>query len=220
VSLPKARKRVEEMMNVTPLSHVASARLRDVWSATPANSWPFTPRANLVFELSHREALQLGHQEIDTEHLLLGLVREGDGFAARVLVSLGVDLNAVHKQVMGVLDDNRGSEPRGRLITRNVIRRPRPLDLQKDTFAERVGNEWNARVVRAGRTPPAYEAAYEELKDMLESVGIAVGDPGVTGITVSSIDTNGGPGLALSISHRVEVEPDREVDDQDSGEMP
>ncbi len=78
-----------------------------------------------------------------------------------------------------------------------------------------VGREWTARVVRAGRTPPDYEAAYEELEDMLESVGIAVDDPGVTAIIFSSIDTDQGPGLAPSISQRVVDERDRGVEDDD-----
>jgi hypothetical protein len=74
------------------------------------------------------------------------------------------------------------------------------------------------RVVRAGRTPPDYEALYEELEDMLESIGIAVEDPGVTGVVVRSIDMNQGPGLELSISYRVEDERDREVEDDDGRE--
>ncbi len=60
----------------------------------PTGSPPFTPRAKKVLELSLREALQLGHNYIGTEHMLLGLVREGEGVAAQVLVSLGADLPA------------------------------------------------------------------------------------------------------------------------------
>ena len=58
----------------------------------PAGSPPFTPRAKKVLELALREALQLNHSYIGTEHILLGLVREGEGVAATVLVSLGADL--------------------------------------------------------------------------------------------------------------------------------
>jgi ATP-dependent Clp protease ATP-binding subunit ClpA len=61
---------------------------------------PFTPRAKKVLELSLREALQLGHNYIGTEHILLGLIREGDGVAAQVLVRLGADLNRVRQQVI------------------------------------------------------------------------------------------------------------------------
>jgi ATP-dependent Clp protease ATP-binding subunit ClpC len=61
---------------------------------------PFTPRAKRVLELSLRESSQLGHSYIGTEHILLGLVREGDGVAAQVLVKLGADLNRVRQQVI------------------------------------------------------------------------------------------------------------------------
>ena len=60
---------------------------------------PFTPRAKKVLELSLREAQQLGHDYIGTEHILLGLIREGEGVAAQVLVKLGADLNRVRQQV-------------------------------------------------------------------------------------------------------------------------
>jgi hypothetical protein len=68
-----------------------------------AGSPPFTPRAKKVLELSFREALHLGHNYIGTEHILLGLVREGEGVAARVFTSLGVDLARVREQVVQML---------------------------------------------------------------------------------------------------------------------
>jgi ATP-dependent Clp protease ATP-binding subunit ClpC len=64
---------------------------------------PFTPRAKKVLELSLREALQLDHNYIGTEHLLLGLVREGEGVGARVLLSVGVDQDTVRQTVMQLL---------------------------------------------------------------------------------------------------------------------
>jgi ATP-dependent Clp protease ATP-binding subunit ClpC len=64
---------------------------------------PFTPRSKKVLELSLREARQLGASYIGTEHILLGLIHEGDGVAAQVLVSSGVDLNRARQQVIGVL---------------------------------------------------------------------------------------------------------------------
>ena len=64
---------------------------------------PFTPRAKKVLELSLREALQLGHDYIGTEHILLGLIREGDGVAAQILINSGVDLNQTRYQVIGLL---------------------------------------------------------------------------------------------------------------------
>jgi ATP-dependent Clp protease ATP-binding subunit ClpA len=69
----------------------------------PSGHIPFTPRAKKVLELSLREALQLGHNYIGTEHILLGLIREGDGVAAQVLVRLGADLNRVRHQVIELI---------------------------------------------------------------------------------------------------------------------
>jgi ATP-dependent Clp protease ATP-binding subunit ClpC len=66
----------------------------------PSGHIPFTPRAKKVLELSLREALQLGHTYIGTEHILLGLIHEGDGVAAQVLVGLGVDLDRARQQVI------------------------------------------------------------------------------------------------------------------------
>jgi ATP-dependent Clp protease ATP-binding subunit ClpC len=68
----------------------------------------FTPRAKKVLELSLREALQLGHDYIGTEHILLGLIREGDGVAAQVLVNLGSDLNRARQQVIQLLHGYQG----------------------------------------------------------------------------------------------------------------
>ena len=77
----------------------------------PSGHIPFTPRAKKVLELSLREALQLGHNYIGTEHILLGLIREGEGVAAQVLVKLGADLNKVRQQVIQLLSGYQGKEP-------------------------------------------------------------------------------------------------------------
>ena len=71
---------------------------------------PFTPRAKKVLEMSLREALQLGHNYIGTEHLLLGLVREGDGVAAQVLVAKGADLSKVRAKVVELLSGYGGAQ--------------------------------------------------------------------------------------------------------------
>ncbi|MBN8207060.1 ATP-dependent Clp protease ATP-binding subunit [Microbacterium esteraromaticum] len=76
----------------------------------PSGHIPFTPRAKKVLELSLREALQLGHNYIGTEHILLGLIREGEGVAAQVLVKLGADLNKVRQQVIQLLSGAPGRE--------------------------------------------------------------------------------------------------------------
>ncbi|MEO0060602.1 MAG: hypothetical protein RL343_220, partial [Actinomycetota bacterium] len=76
----------------------------------PTGHIPFTPRAKKVLELSLREALQLGHSYIGTEHLLLGLIREGEGVAAQVLTKLGADTNRVRQQVIQLLSGFQGKE--------------------------------------------------------------------------------------------------------------
>jgi len=90
VSLEDARQSVNEIVKLSGGVPTGSAV-------------PFTPRAKKVLELSLREALQLGHNYIGTEHILLGLLREGEGVGAQVLVSLGADLDAVRETVVQLL---------------------------------------------------------------------------------------------------------------------
>ena len=96
ISLEAVREKVEEIIGhgqQSPTGHI-----------------PFTPRAKKVLELSLREALQLNHSYIGTEHILLGLIREGEGVAAQVLVKLGADLNRVRNQVLQLLSGFQGKE--------------------------------------------------------------------------------------------------------------
>ena len=79
----------------------------------PSGHIPFTPRAKKVLELSLREAQQLGHNYIGTEHILLGLIREGSGVAAQVLVKLGADLNRARQQVVQLLHGYQGEDATG-----------------------------------------------------------------------------------------------------------
>ncbi len=72
-------------------------------STPPSGHIPFTPRAKKVLELSLREALQLGHNYIGTEHILLGVIREGEGVAAKVLVKLGVDMEKLRNQILKMI---------------------------------------------------------------------------------------------------------------------
>ena len=83
--------------------------------SSPSGHIPFTPRAKKVLELSLREALQLGHNYIGTEHILLGLIREGEGVAAQVLTKLGADLSRVRQQVIQLLSgyQSGGAQPAG-----------------------------------------------------------------------------------------------------------
>ena len=80
-------------------------------SQAPSGHIPFTPRAKKVLELSLREALQLGHNYIGTEHILLGLIREGEGVAAQVLQKLGAELHKVRQTVIQLLSGVQGDEP-------------------------------------------------------------------------------------------------------------
>ena len=74
-------------------------------AGAPSGHIPFTPRAKKVLELSLKEALKLGHNYIGTEHILLGLIREGEGVAAQVLVELGVNLDGARQKVIQLLAD-------------------------------------------------------------------------------------------------------------------
>ena len=81
--------------------------------SSPSGHIPFTPSAKKVLELSLREALQLGHNYIGTEHILLGLLREGEGVATQVLVKLGADLGKVRQQVIQLLSGYQGPAAKG-----------------------------------------------------------------------------------------------------------
>ena len=76
-------------------------------SQSPSGHIPFTPEAKKALELSLREAVQLGHQYIGTEHILLGLIREGDSVAGRVLAELGADLDRTRQEVIRLLDEHQ-----------------------------------------------------------------------------------------------------------------
>ena len=96
ISLEAVRQEVEEIIGQgtePPVGHI-----------------PFTPRAKKVLELSLREGLQMGHKYIGTEFLLLGLIREGEGVAAQVLVKLGADLPRVRQQVIQLLSGYEGGD--------------------------------------------------------------------------------------------------------------
>jgi ATP-dependent Clp protease ATP-binding subunit ClpC len=77
---------------------------------SPSGHISFTPRGKKVLELSLREALQFGHNYIGTEHILLGIIREGEGVAAQVLVNLGGDLKTVRQQVIQLLKEKPTTE--------------------------------------------------------------------------------------------------------------
>jgi len=105
ISLDAVREKVDEIIGV--------------FGAAPTGSPPFTPRAKKVLELSMRESLQLGHNYIGAEHLLLGLLSEGEGVGSQVLVSLGAGLEETREMVLALLHNQpipyvHSSEHRGR----------------------------------------------------------------------------------------------------------
>ncbi|MET0628989.1 MAG: Clp protease N-terminal domain-containing protein, partial [Acidimicrobiia bacterium] len=79
-------------------------------ASMPSGHIPFTPRAKKVLELSLREAMQLGHNYIGTEHILLGLAREAQGVAAQVLANLGADIGRVRRCVIRLISDAPATE--------------------------------------------------------------------------------------------------------------
>jgi ATP-dependent Clp protease ATP-binding subunit ClpA len=106
---------------------------------TPVGHIPFTPQAKKSLELSLREALQLGHNHIGTEHLLLGLIREGEGVAAQVLTGLGADLARVRDKVLELVP---GGPAEAREFTRRRAATPFPgvsdIIRRLDTIARRL----------------------------------------------------------------------------------
>ena len=94
----------------------------------PSGHIPFTPRVKKVLELAGREAEELGHTYIGTEHLLLGLIREGDGVGAQVLARLGVDLGAARQRVVGLLHGHAESIALGQRPRRGRRDRDRLFD--------------------------------------------------------------------------------------------
>ena len=114
ISLEAVRQEVEEIIGrgqQAPPGHIA-----------------FTPRAKKVLELALREAQQLGHNYIGTEHILLGLIREGEGVAAQVLVKLGADLERVRQQVIQLLHGHQGKQPADEGRRRGKRARARLMD--------------------------------------------------------------------------------------------
>jgi ATP-dependent Clp protease ATP-binding subunit ClpA len=165
-----------------------------------------TPRAKKVLELSLREALQLGHNYVGTEHLLLGVVSEGEGLAAQALEDLGVELPRVRRRVLDLLGEPQGKE--GMSLG--------DLAFPRHRGSARVGKEWTARVVRAGRRPDDYAIAYREVAELVESHGLKIDDLDASEINIASIETSEGPGLEMLVRHTVEDEQTGEAGDPGS----
>jgi ATP-dependent Clp protease ATP-binding subunit ClpA len=126
----------------------------------PSGHIPFTPRAKKVLELSLREALQLGHNYISTEHILLGLIREGEGVAAQVLVRLGADLNRARQQVIQIIHGGE-ADPE--------------MYLSSEAVAEEIGPP--PRAARTSATPhPGPPVRVVGSRIQLESLSVRIGE--------------------------------------------
>jgi ATP-dependent Clp protease ATP-binding subunit ClpC len=145
----------------------------------PSGHIPFTPRAKKVLELSLREALQLGHNYIGTEHILLGLIREGDGVAAQVLVKLGADLNRVRQQVIQLLHGYQGKETAGSAAAGSTESAP-STSLVLDQFGRNL-----TQGAREGKLDPVIgrekeiERVMQVLSRRTKNNPVLVGAPGV-----------------------------------------
>src|SRR5216110_3247435 len=145
----------------------------------PSGHIPFTPRAKKVLELSLREALQLGHNYIGTEHILLGLIREGEGVAAQVLVKLGADLNRVRQQVIQLLSGYQGKEPAAAGSSASGEAAP-STSLVLDQFGRNL-----TQLAREGKTDPVIgrekeiERVMQVLSRRTKNNPVLIGEPGV-----------------------------------------
>ena len=143
----------------------------------PSGHIPFTPRAKKVLELSLREALQLGHNYIGTEHILLGLIREGEGVAAQVLVKLGADLNRVRSTVIQLLSGYQGKEA----VTQGGPAEGTPsTSLVLDQFGRNL-----TVAAREGKLDPVIgrdeeiERVMQILSRRTKNIPVLIGEPGV-----------------------------------------
>ena len=169
ISLDMVREKVEEAVRPSGPERISSP--------------PFTPRAKKVLELALREALQLGHNYIGTEHMLLGIIREGEGVAAQVLIGLGASLTLVRQRVVELLS---GPAPRG--------------------GRRQVGVSWQIEVVHPGRTAEAFEEASRTLADLVKRLEQSKTFD-ASRVEVSSVGTDDGPGLYLAVRGPAEVAP-------------
>jgi len=152
---------------------------------------PFTPRAKRVLELSLEEARQLGHNYIGTEHLLMGLVREGEGVAARVLENLAIDVSSIRTEVIQMLGDNAESNANG---NNNVQTR------SKTPTLEEFGSNLTELAIEGVLDPVV--GRQKEIERVIQILGrrtknnpVLIGEPGVGKTALAE-------GLAQRIANR------------------
>src|SRR6478609_9387953 len=172
ISLEAVREQVEEIIGQgqqAPTGHI-----------------PFTPRAKKVLELSMREALQINHPYIGTEHILLGLIREGEGVAAQVLQKLGADLNRVRQQVIQLLSGFQGKESTGTGAGASGATSDAPSSsLVLDQFGRNLTQD-----AREGKLDPVIgreqeiERVMQILSRRTKNNPVLIGEPGVGKTTI------------------------------------
>ncbi|GIU84789.1 MAG: ATP-dependent Clp protease ATP-binding protein [Acidimicrobiales bacterium] len=167
ISLEAVRQKVEEIIGPG--------------GSAPSGHIPFTPRAKKVLELSLREALQLGHNYIGTEHILLGLIREGEGVAAQVLTKLGADLGKVRQQVIQLLSGYTGAGATKEAATSGGGAQEAPSgSLVLDQFGRNL-----TQMAREGKLDPVIgrereiERVMQVLSRRTKNNPVLVGEPGV-----------------------------------------
>ncbi len=147
---------------------------------SPTGHIPFTPRAKKVLELSLREGLQLGHNYIGTEHILLGLIREGEGVAAQVLIKLGADLNRVRQQVIQLLSGYQGKEAATAGVGQGAQEGNPAGSLVLDQFGRNL-----TQAAREGKLDPVIgrpneiERVMQVLSRRTKNNPVLIGEPGV-----------------------------------------
>ena len=150
--------------------------------SSPSGHIPFTPRAKKVLELSLREALQLGHNYIGTEHILLGLIREGEGVAAQVLVKLGADLSRVRQQVIQLLSGYQG--PAGKPEGASAGAKDEPQEKGGSQILDQFGRNLT-QLARDNKLDPVIgrqremERVMQILSRRTKNNPILIGEPGV-----------------------------------------
>jgi len=136
---------------------------------------PFTPRSKRALELSWDEARQLGHNYIDTEHLLLGILRAGEGVAARVLENLGVDLGALRSRVLESVAEGKGIEPNNPKVA--AIDKPISYNLgiaSTDSFAKVTETTNSSLKFLMDILSPAARNLASELEEVVRSKELAL----------------------------------------------
>ena len=180
---------------------------------------PFTPRAKRVFELSLREALQLGHNYIGTEHLLLGLLKEGEGVAAQVLTKRGADLSQVRQNVIQLLSGYQRGEGEGRESVGAGVGGSSTHERQNSAVLEQFGRNLT-QAARDNKLDPVIgrrvemERVMQVLSRRTKNNPVRIGEPGVGKTAVVE-------GLAQAIVHGdvPETIKDRQIYSLDMGSL-